>query len=95
VSGRLAEACERFGIAYDTAAQATRVAAAFESCMRIQDLTFNHHQIVANHPQAGELLEWAAESGSGGIPEPYAQRVRFNGRTVRIGAQNRTRHAYI
>jgi hypothetical protein len=33
--GRLAEACERFGIAYDTAAQATRVAAAFsESCMR-------------------------------------------------------------
>ena len=53
--GRLAEACERFGIAYDTAAQATRVSAAFpESCMRIQDLTFNHHQIVANHPQAGE-----------------------------------------
>jgi N6-adenosine-specific RNA methylase IME4 len=63
--GKLDQACEQFGIAYDTAAQATRVAAAFpESCMRIQDLTFNHHQIVANHPQAGELLEWAAESGA-------------------------------
>lgn len=62
--GRLAEACERFGIAYDTAAQATRVAAAFESCVRTQDLTFEHHRIVANHPQAGELLEWAAEEGA-------------------------------
>jgi len=37
--GRLAEACERFGIAYSTAAQATRVSAAFpESCNRLQHL---------------------------------------------------------
>jgi hypothetical protein len=50
--GKLAEACERFGIEYQTAAQATRVAAAFESCTRVQDLTFNHHQIVAGSKQA-------------------------------------------
>lgn len=62
--GKLAEACERFGIAYDTAAQATRVAAAFESCTRVQDLSWKHHQEIANHPQAAELLEWAAESGA-------------------------------
>jgi site-specific DNA-methyltransferase (adenine-specific)/site-specific DNA-methyltransferase (cytosine-N4-specific) len=63
--GKLAEACERFGIAYDTALQASRVSAAFpKSCMRIQDLTFNHHQLVANHPQSGELLQWAADTGA-------------------------------
>jgi site-specific DNA-methyltransferase (adenine-specific) len=62
--GKLAEACERFGIAYDTALQASRVSSAFKSCIRIQDLTFAHHQVVANHKQAGELLEWAAESGA-------------------------------
>jgi 16S rRNA G966 N2-methylase RsmD len=62
--GRLAEACERFGIAYDTAAQATRVAAAFESCSRLQQLTWNHHQAVANHQLAGELLAWASEIGA-------------------------------
>jgi len=63
--GRLAEACERFGIAYSTAAQATRVSAAFpESCNRLQHLDWTHHYVVANHPQAGELLEWAAESGA-------------------------------
>lgn len=60
--GRLAEACERFGIAYDTAAQASRVCAAFESCVRTQDLTFEHHRIVANHPQAVELLAWAEDT---------------------------------
>ena len=62
--GRLAEACERFGIAYDTAKQATRVAAAFERCSRLHHLDFSHHQAVANHPQAGELLEWAADEGA-------------------------------
>jgi ATP phosphoribosyltransferase regulatory subunit HisZ len=41
--GKFAEACERFGIAYDTALQASRVSSAFESCIRIQDLTFAHH----------------------------------------------------
>jgi site-specific DNA-methyltransferase (adenine-specific) len=63
--GKLDQACERFGIAYDTAAQAVRVAAAFpESCSRLQDLTWNHHQAVANHPQAAELLEWAEAEGA-------------------------------
>jgi site-specific DNA-methyltransferase (adenine-specific) len=63
--GKLAEACERFGIAYDTAAQATRVAAAFpESCLRRQDLGWHHHKEVANHEQAYELLAWAEETGA-------------------------------
>jgi DNA (cytosine-5)-methyltransferase 1 len=60
--GKHREACERFGIAYQTAAQAVRVCRAFpECCMRIQHLTFNHHQLVANREDAVELLEWAAE----------------------------------
>ena len=61
--GRLAEACERFGIEYQTAAHASHVASAFpESFSRLKDLSWSHHQAVANHPQAGELLEWAAEA---------------------------------
>jgi site-specific DNA-methyltransferase (adenine-specific)/site-specific DNA-methyltransferase (cytosine-N4-specific) len=61
----MAAACERFGIAYDTAAQATRVAAAFpESCTRVQDLSWKHHQEVANNDHAYELLAWASETGA-------------------------------
>lgn len=62
--GRLAEACERFGIAYKTAAQAAWVAGAFESSSRLEDLSFGHYDAVCGHPQAGELLEWAAEEGA-------------------------------
>jgi N6-adenosine-specific RNA methylase IME4 len=63
--GKLDQACERFGIAYSTAAQATRVATAFpESCNRLQHLDWTHHYVVANHEQAAELLEWAAEAGA-------------------------------
>jgi site-specific DNA-methyltransferase (adenine-specific) len=63
--GKLAEACERFGIAYDTAAQAVRVAAAFpESCLRRQDLGWHHHKEVANHEQAADLLAWAGAEGA-------------------------------
>jgi site-specific DNA-methyltransferase (adenine-specific) len=58
--GKLAEACERFGIAYGTAKNAALVAAAFEERSRRSDLLdFGHHQAVANHPQAAELIEWA------------------------------------
>lgn len=62
--GKLAEACERFGIAYDTALQASRVSAAFESCLRRQDLGWHHHKEVANHDQADELLSWAEQTGA-------------------------------
>ena len=62
--GRLADACERFGIAYDTALQASRVAAAFKSCLRRQDLGWHHHKEVANHEQAADLLAWAETNGS-------------------------------
>ena len=62
--GKLAEACERFGIAYDTAAQAVRVAGAFECCLRRQHLGWHHHKEVANHPQAADLLAWAEEQGA-------------------------------
>ena len=62
--GKLAEACERFGISYDHAAQAVRVASAFECCDRSQHLTWTHHHVVANHDQADELLVWAEENGA-------------------------------
>lgn len=63
--GRLAEACERFGIVYQTAKDAAWVATAFpERSLRNDLLEFHHHRAVANHPQAGELLEWAAETGA-------------------------------
>ena len=52
------EACERFGIAYQTAAQAVRVCKAFERCVRIHLLTFTHHALVANRPDSAELLDW-------------------------------------
>lgn len=63
--GRLADACERFGIAYQTAKDAAWVASAFdERSLRNDLLEWNHHRAVANHPQAGELLGWAAETGA-------------------------------
>ncbi len=60
--GKLDEACKRFGIAYDTAAQAKRVCSQIESCRRLQQLGFYHHQEVANRDDAQELLEWAVEN---------------------------------
>lgn len=63
--GKLAEACERFGIACGTAKNAAMVAAAFdERSLRRDLLEFGHHQAVANHDQAGELLAWAEASGA-------------------------------
>jgi 16S rRNA G966 N2-methylase RsmD len=61
--GRLAEACERFGIAYQTAKDAAWVATAFpERSSRNDLLDFSHHKAVANHDQAADLLEWAEET---------------------------------
>lgn len=74
--GRLAEACERFGIAYKTAAQAAWVAGAFESSSRLEDLSFGHYDAVCGNPQAGELLEWAAESGAT-VVRPHSMRRKF------------------
>lgn len=78
--GRLAEACERFGIAYGTAAQAVWVASAFESSTRVEDLTFKHHEAVAplmrrvdgdsdvdikvKREAAERLMAWAVETGA-------------------------------
>jgi site-specific DNA-methyltransferase (adenine-specific) len=61
--GKLAEACERFGIAYQTAKDAAWVATAFpERSSRNDLLDFSHHKAVANHDQAAELLAWAEET---------------------------------
>lgn len=62
--GKLAEACKRFKVEYQTAAQAKRVCSKIESCRRLQDLGFYHHQEVAGREDAGELLEWAKETGA-------------------------------
>ncbi len=61
--GRLREACQAFGIAYNTAAQAVRVCKAFESCLRRQ-LSWHHHKVTANREDAAELLQWAEERKS-------------------------------
>lgn len=63
--GKLAEACERFGIAYQTAKDAAWVATTFpERSDRYDLLEWTHHRVAAGHPQACELLEWAAETGA-------------------------------
>jgi site-specific DNA-methyltransferase (adenine-specific) len=62
--GKLAEACERFGIAYGTAKQAAWVSAAFERSSRLDHLTFSHHDAVAGNDQSAELLQWAYETGA-------------------------------
>jgi len=63
--GKLDEACERFGIAYGTAANAASVARAFpDSSLRREHLEFAHHQAVANHPLAVDLLAWAESEGA-------------------------------
>lgn len=58
--GKLDQACELFGIAYQTAVQAKRVCGAIESCLRRQHLTFHHHKEVAGRQDASELLELAS-----------------------------------
>jgi len=73
--GKLAEACERFGIAYDTAADAARVSAAFESRERSRLLEWSHHRVAAGHPQAGELLEWA-EANSATVKQLREEKQR-------------------
>ncbi len=74
--GKLKSACEKFRIAYDTAAQAVRVCKAFESCRRLQQLTFEHHQSVANHPAAARPCEKGLllESAASGHPASIRQR---------------------
>lgn len=62
--GKLEQACERFGIAYKTAAQAAWVASQFESSRRLEHLTFGHHDAVAGRDDAAELLEWAEAEGA-------------------------------
>ena len=62
--GKLKSACERFGIAYSTAANAKMVSKAFESSLRREHLDWHHHKEVANRDDAQELLEWAAEENA-------------------------------
>jgi triphosphoribosyl-dephospho-CoA synthetase len=49
------EACKRFGIEYQTAAQAVRVCKAIGSC-RQRQLSFEHHKEVAGRDDKAELL---------------------------------------
>jgi site-specific DNA-methyltransferase (adenine-specific)/site-specific DNA-methyltransferase (cytosine-N4-specific) len=59
--GKLDEACERFGIAYKTAANAKAVCSKIESSRRREDLGFHLHAEVAGRSDAPELLEWASK----------------------------------
>ncbi len=62
--GKLDEAAKLFGIEYGTARNAATVCRKFERYLRKDHLTFTHHAIVANHPEADELLTWAADTGA-------------------------------
>jgi N6-adenosine-specific RNA methylase IME4 len=62
--GKLAEACERFGIAYKTAAQAAWVSSCFECSSRLEHLAFGHHDAVAGRDDAVELLKWAVDQAA-------------------------------
>lgn len=73
--GKLQEACERFGIEYKTAQAAVGVCRAFESSMRIDDLSFSHHQLVAGSDRAEDLLQWAA-GNSASVQDLRAEKNR-------------------
>jgi hypothetical protein len=60
--GKHDEACDLFGIAYDTAKQAARVSVAYERCTRVHLLSWKHHQEVANHRESDDLLAWAVSN---------------------------------
>jgi hypothetical protein len=60
--GKLKDACQRFGIAYSTAANAVMVCKKFESSNRLELLGFKHHMYVAGDEDATELLTWAADN---------------------------------
>lgn len=63
--GKLDQACERFGIAYQTAKDSAWVAAAFpERSERSDHLEWSHHRVVAGRDDAAELLEWAEAEGA-------------------------------
>lgn len=59
---KLDEACKRFGIEYQTAAQACRVCKSLTPSCRQRQLRFEHHKEVAGREDKVELLEWAVES---------------------------------
>jgi len=60
------EACERFGIAYQTAAQAVRVCKDFES-WRQRQLSFAHHKEVSIHFQAEAVASRLRSGATDGI----------------------------
>ncbi len=63
--GKLDQACERFGIAYQTAKDSAWVAAAFpERSDRSDLLEWTHHRVVAGRDDAVDLLAWAEAEGA-------------------------------
>ena len=76
--GKHDEACDRFGIARQSSWHAKHVAEAFsDSFTRVKELSWKHHQAVANHGQAGELLEWA-KSGNKTVKQLIEEKKRRN-----------------
>ncbi len=74
--GKLDEACSRFGIAYQTAADAVYVCKAIESSVRNEHLEFGHHKIVAGREDAPALLAWPDRAlQAAGLPWPWRSRA--------------------
>jgi N6-adenosine-specific RNA methylase IME4 len=57
--GKHEEACELFGITYQTAVDAAVTCRAIDQSLRRPRLSYTHHRQVANRDDAAELLDWA------------------------------------
>lgn len=60
--GSLAEICENYDLNYHTANHAGTTCRAIEFSRRRPNLSFAHHDEVANRDDADELLDWAEEN---------------------------------
>jgi len=62
--GRLQDACDRFGISYSTATNAASTCRSIAKCCRRRQLSFSHHQEIANRDDFDQLTEWALETNA-------------------------------
>lgn len=83
--GKLDEACERFRIAYKTAANAASTCRALKQSSRRRELSYGHHAEVANHDDAEELLDWCEKTDPPqSVQELRAEKRRRSKEAARI-----------
>ena len=62
--GRLQDACDRFGISYSTATNAANTCRSVSESSRRRELSYSHHQEIANRDDFDHLTEWALETNA-------------------------------